>query len=86
MAIAHFWPYIYGQRFILVINHQPSRWLMELNKLTGKLTTWTLLLQKYNFEMINRVGITNLDAYGLSCNPSPSDEDLTRARWHRHCD
>ena len=23
-----------------------------------------------------------MDAHGVSCNPSPSDEELTRARWH----
>ena len=43
-AIAHFWPYLYGQHFTLVIDHQPLRWLMESDKLTGKLVKWTLLL------------------------------------------
>ena len=36
--------------------------------------------------MVHRVGITNLDADGLSRNSSPSDEDLTGARWHGDCD
>ena len=36
--------------------------------------------------MIHRAGITNLDANGLSRHSSPSDEDLTRARWHGDCD
>ena len=61
-------------------HHQPLRWLMELNKLTGKLTRWALLLQDYDFEVVHRAGITNLDANGLSRNPSPSDEDLIGAR------
>ena len=46
---------------------------MELDKLTGKLA-------------VHRAGITNVDADGLSRNPSPSDEDLTGARWHGDCD
>ena len=36
-AIAHFRPYFYGQRFILVTGHQPLRWLMNLDKFTDKL-------------------------------------------------
>ena len=58
---------------------------MESNKLTGKLARWTLLLQEYNFEVVHRVGITNLDAGGLSRNPSPSKEDLIGAKWHVDC-
>jgi hypothetical protein len=85
-AIAHFWPYIYGQHFTLATDHQPLRWLMESNKLTGKLARWALLLQEYDFEVVHRAGITNTDADGLSRNPSPSDEDLTGARWHGDCD
>ena len=51
---------------------------MKLDKLTGKLTMWALLLQEYDFEMIHCVGIINLDANGLSHNPSSSNEDLIR--------
>ena len=85
-AIAHFCPYLYGQRFILVTDHQPLRWLMESDELTGKLARWALLLHEYDFEVVHRGGITNPDADGLSCNSSPLDEDLTGARWHRDCD
>ena len=84
--IAHFRPSVYGQNFTLVIAHQPLRWLMESDKLTGKLAMWVLLLQKYDFEVVYRAGITNLDVDGLSRNPSPSDEDSTVARWHGDCD
>jgi hypothetical protein len=71
--------------FTLVTDHQPLRWLMESDKLTGKLARWVLLLQEYDFEVVYRAGITNLDADGLSRNPSPSNEDLTGARWHGDC-
>ena len=36
-AIAHFRPYLHRQRFTLVTDHQPLKWLMESDKLTGKL-------------------------------------------------
>jgi len=85
-AIVHFQPYLYGQYFTLVINHQPLKWLVEFDKLIGKLARWALLLQEYDFEAVHWTSITNLYANGLSCNPSSSKEDLTRARWHGECD
>jgi hypothetical protein len=36
-AIAHFRCYLLSTQFTLVTNHQPLKWLMESNKLTGKL-------------------------------------------------
>lgn len=54
--------------------------LMELDELIGKLAKWILLLQKYDFEVVHCVGITNLDVDGLLCNPNLSYKDLTKAR------
>jgi transposase InsO family protein len=81
-AVAHFHPYLYGQSFTLVTDHQPLKWLMESDKLTGKLARWALLLQEYDFQVVHKAGLQNLDADGLSRNPSPLEEDLTGARWH----
>lgn len=85
-AITHFRPYLYGQRFTLMTNHQSLGWLMKSDKLIRKLARWILLLQEYDFEVIHRARNTNLDANGLSRNPSPSDKDLIGARWHGNCD
>ena len=79
-AIAHFRPYLYGQCFTLVIDHNLLRWCIESDKLTDKLARWALLLHEYDFEVVYYVGNTNLDADGLSHNPNPSDEDLTGAK------
>ena len=59
---------------------------MEPDKLTSKLARWALLLPEYDFEVVHRGGITNLDVDGLSRNPSPLEEDLTGAMWHGDCD
>jgi hypothetical protein len=52
-AIAPFRPYLYGQKFTLVTDYQPLKWLMESDKFTGKLARWALLLQEYDFEVVH---------------------------------
>lgn len=74
--MAHFRAYLYGQSFTLVTDHQPLKWLMEFDKLTGKLVRWALLLQEFDFEVVHKAGLQNLDADGLSRNPNPLQEDL----------
>jgi hypothetical protein len=56
--------------------------LMESNKLTGKLVRWALILMEYDFKVVHRAGLVNMDADGLSRNPIPSQADATSARWH----
>jgi hypothetical protein len=80
-AVAHFRCYLFGTTFTLITDHQPLKWLMESDKLTGKLARWALILQEYDFQVVHRPGITNLDADGLSRNPCTSQEDTTGARW-----
>ncbi len=48
-AITHFRCYLFGTHFTLVIDHQPLKWLMESDKLMGKLTRWAFILQEYDF-------------------------------------
>jgi hypothetical protein len=65
-----------------VTDHQPLKWLMESDKLTGKLARWALMLMEYDFKVVHRAGLVNMDADGLSRNPIPSQADATGARWH----
>ena len=82
-AVAHFRPYLYGQSFTLVIDHQPLKWLMESDKLTGKLARWgTIYYRSTILRWSTKQGSKTWIADGLSHNPSPLQEDLTRARWH----
>ena len=59
---------------------------MESSKLTGELARWALILQEYDFQVVHRLGVANLDADGLSRNPCTSQDDDTGARWHGKVD
>ena len=85
-AMAHFRCYLYGNPFTLVKDHQPLKWLIDSDKLTSKLARWALMLQEYQFQVVHRAGLVNLDADGLSRNPCPSQQDTTGARWHGEID
>jgi hypothetical protein len=65
-VVAHFKCYLFGTQFTLVIDHQPLKWLMESNKLTGKFAQWALIFQEYDFQVVHRPGVANLDADGLN--------------------
>jgi hypothetical protein len=43
-VITHFRYYLFGTQFTLVTDHQPLKWLMEFDKLTGKPARWVLIL------------------------------------------
>ena len=58
---------------------------MQLDKLTGKLARWALLLQKYDFEVVDKVQTSNLDVDGLYFNLSPLENYLIGARLHDDC-
>jgi hypothetical protein len=53
---------MYGNGFLLVTDHQLLKWLMELDKLTGKLARWALMLMEYDFKVVHRAGLVNMDA------------------------
>jgi hypothetical protein len=59
---------------------------MEFDKLTRKLARWALILQEYDFHVVHKPGVANLDADGLSQNPCTNQEDNTRVRWHGEVD
>ena len=45
---------------------------MNVKDVTGRLATWALLLQQYNFEIIHRPGCQNGNANALSRPPYPT--------------
>ncbi|CAM6125100.1 unnamed protein product [Calypogeia fissa] len=79
-AIIHFRPYLYGTKFLLYTDHQPLKWLMTNDKLTGKLARWALILQEYEFEVIHKAGVTHQNADTMSRSPLATSADLSDAR------
>ena len=56
-ATNHFRAYLFGNSFTLITDHEPFRWLMTTQKLTGKMARWSLLLQEYDFTLQHRAGV-----------------------------
>lgn len=79
-AVSHFRPYLYGRCFTLLTDHQPLKWVMTNNKLSGKLARWAMLLQEYDFEVVHKSGLCHQKADALSRSPSDNTQDLTEAR------
>ena len=79
-GVSHFRVYLYGRRFTLLTDHEPLKWLMTNEKLTGMHARWAHILSEYDFEIKHRSGVKSGDADGLSRNPLKSEADLTDAR------
>jgi hypothetical protein len=45
---------------------------MESDKLMEKLAQWALMLMEYDFKVVHRMGLVNMDADGLNRNLVPS--------------
>ncbi|GBG91141.1 hypothetical protein CBR_g52022 [Chara braunii] len=53
-SIQHFHPYLYGQKFLLVTNHEPLLALKKLTNYTGMIGRWAVRLQEYEFDIYHR--------------------------------
>ena len=62
------------------MDHQPLKWLMKFDKLTSKLARLALMLQEYDFKVVHKSGLVNIDAYRLNRNPCLSQKDSTGGR------
>ena len=78
-----FRPYLFGNSFTLVTHHEPLKWIMTTQKLTGKLARWSLLLQKYDFTVVHRAGTDNANAECLSRYPRTSTDQAPVLGWQK---
>ncbi|GBG63968.1 hypothetical protein CBR_g39973 [Chara braunii] len=53
-GIQHFHPYLYGQKFRLVTDHEPLLALKKLTNYTGMIGRWAVRLQEYDFDIVHR--------------------------------
>jgi hypothetical protein len=71
--------YLYGEQFVLESDHQPLKGFLTNLKLTGKLARWALMLSRFDFEVVHRVGVDNkMDC--LSRYPRESDKNCTEVQ------
>ncbi|GBG60827.1 hypothetical protein CBR_g15950 [Chara braunii] len=65
-GIQHFHPYLYGQKFLLVTDHEPLLTLKKLTNYTGMIGRWVVRLQKYDFDILHRKTERHGNADGLT--------------------
>ena len=68
-SVETFRPYLYGRKFTLETDHRPLVWLHNVKNPNSKLVRWRYRLNEYDYEIIYKKGITNLNADALSRNP-----------------
>ncbi|GBG68044.1 hypothetical protein CBR_g1165 [Chara braunii] len=79
-GIQHFRPYLYGQKFVLVTDHQPLLSLRNNTDDMGMLGRWAVRLQDYDFDICHRATRQHGNADGLTRllppNECPANERL----------
>jgi len=69
-AVKYFRLYVYGSKFLIIINHEPLIWLFSVNDPESRLIRWRLKLEENDYEIIiHRVGKDNANVDALSRNP-----------------
>ncbi|GBG58928.1 hypothetical protein CBR_g24280 [Chara braunii] len=79
-GVQHFRPYLYGQKFVVVTDHQPLLSLRNNTDYTGMLGRWAVRLQDYEFDIRHRATRQHGNADGLTRllppNKCPANERL----------
>ncbi|GBG65171.1 hypothetical protein CBR_g49966 [Chara braunii] len=65
-GIQHFHPYLYGQKFLLVTDHESPLALKKLTNYTGMIGRWAVRLQEYEFDIVHRKTERHGNADGLT--------------------
>ena len=67
-ALGFFYPYLYGQHFVIETDHQPLKCLQQMKNKNQRLTRWALSLQPLS-DICHRAGAQHNNADGLSRGP-----------------
>jgi hypothetical protein len=74
-AILQLRPYLEGQRFLVRIDHNSLRWVLNLSDAQGRLARWRLRLLDFNYEVQYSPGKHHHGADTMS-RVKPSDPDV----------
>jgi hypothetical protein len=66
MAVSHFRPYLYGQKFRLRTDHASLVWLYRLKEPSHQISRWLETLAEFDFNIEHRKGEKHGNADGLS--------------------
>ena len=65
-VVKKFRHYLLGNKFIVVIDHRALRFIFNKPNPTGRIARWIILLQEYEFEVMDRPGSKHINADALS--------------------
>lgn len=65
-ALKVFRNYIYGQKFIVITDHQPITFSLSSKNTNAKLKRWKSFLEEHDYQIVYRPGRTNVVADALS--------------------
>ena len=74
-AVDHYAIHLLGQEFTVITDHRALTALRDSHKLNGRLMTWALALQAYQYAIKDRPGSHHQNADGLSRQSWPEDDD-----------
>jgi hypothetical protein len=66
LAVKHFRPYLYGQRFKLRTDHAALIWLCKRAEPSNQVARWLEILAEFRFDIEHRAGVKHGNADGLS--------------------
>jgi hypothetical protein len=69
-GMRYFRPYLYGKQFLVVTDHKPLTWIMNVKDPGSLLLRWRIKLEEYDYEVVYRKGTLNTNADALSRNSS----------------
>ncbi|GFU21649.1 hypothetical protein TNCV_2423371 [Trichonephila clavipes] len=70
-VVEHFYPYLYGRRFLLRTDHASLTWLLNFKNPEGQIARWIQRPQEYDAKIHHRKGSAHGNADALSRIPYP---------------
>ena len=86
-GVRYFQPYLYGTKFTVVTDHKPLTWIMSVKHPGSRLLRWRIKLKEYDYEIVFKKGVFNMNADALSRISSlVVDKGVTEEKWQQITD